>query len=450
MNRQLLIIRYTSIKTVMERGNSMSEIKNSGDKGMKIRDILAREILDSRGNPTVEAEVILKCGARGVASVPSGASTGAFEAVELRDGESRYMGMGVRGAVKAVRQIIAPGLKGMDASRQREIDQWMIAEDATANKSHLGANAILAVSLAVAKAAANGMKLPLYRYLGGCGARELPIPMMNVINGGRHADSSMNIQEFMIMPVGFMSFHERLEAGTRVFHTLKRILMAEHYTTSVGDEGGFAPAFERDEQALDFLIRAIEEAGYQPGRHFRIALDVAATEMYDAALREGKDVMYYFWKSGIYKTPEEMIAYLKELCDRYPIYSIEDGLAEEDWMHWEQLNRTLGSRVQLVGDDLFVTNTERIRKGIRQNAANAVLIKVNQIGTLTETLDAIRMTKENGWRAIISHRSGETEDTTIADLAVAVNAGQIKTGAPSRTDRVAKYNRLLRIEEEIW
>ena len=449
MNRQLLIIRYTSIKTVMERGNSMSEIKNSGDKGMKIRDILAREILDSRGNPTVEAEVILKCGARGVASVPSGASTGAFEAVELRDGESRYMGMGVRGAVKAVRQIIAPGLKGMDASRQREIDQWMIAEDATANKSHLGANAILAVSLAVAKAAANGMKLPLYRYLGGCGARELPVPMMNVINGGRHADSSMNIQEFMIMPVGFMSFHERLEAGTRVFHTLKRILMAEHYTTSVGDEGGFAPAFERDEQALDFLIRAIE-AGYQPGRHFRIALDVAATEMYDAALREGKDGMYYFWKSGIYKTPEEMIAYLKELCDRYPIYSIEDGLAEEDWMHWEQLNRTLGSRVQLVGDDLFVTNTERIRKGIRQNAANAVLIKVNQIGTLTETLDAIRMTKENGWRAIISHRSGETEDTTIADLAVAVNAGQIKTGAPSRTDRVAKYNRLLRIEEEIW
>ena len=349
-----------------------------------------------------------------------------------------------------MRQIIAPGLKGMDASRQREIDQWMIAEDATANKSHLGANAILAVSLAVAKAAANGMKLPLYRYLGGCGARELPIPMMNVINGGRHADSSMNIQEFMIMPVGFMSFHERLEAGTRVFHTLKRILMAEHYTTSVGDEGGFAPAFERDEQALDFLIRAIEEAGYQPGRHFRIALDVAATEMYDAALREGKDGMYYFWKSGIYKTPEEMIAYLKELCDRYPIYSIEDGLAEEDWMHWEQLNRTLGSRVQLVGDDLFVTNTERIRKGIRQNAANAVLIKVNQIGTLTETLDAIRMTKENGWRAIISHRSGETEDTTIADLAVAVNAGQIKTGAPSRTDRVAKYNRLLRIEEEIW
>ena len=263
----------------------MSEIKVSGDKGMKIQDILAREILDSRGNPTVEAEVILKCGVHGVASVPSGASTGAFEAVELRDGESRYMGMGVRGAVKAIRQIIAPGLKGKDASRQREIDQWMIAEDATANKSHLGANAILAVSLAVAKAASAGMKLPLYRYLGGCGARELPIPMMNVINGGRHADSSMNIQEFMIMPIGFLSFHERLEAGTRVFHTLKRLLMAEHYTTSVGDEGGFAPAFERDEQALDFLIRAIEEAGYQPGRHFRIALDVAATEMYDAALR---------------------------------------------------------------------------------------------------------------------------------------------------------------------
>ena len=449
MKRQLLIIRYTSIKTVMERGNSMSEIKNSGDKGMRIRDILAREILDSRGNPTVEAEVILKCGARGVASVPSGASTGAFEAVELRDGESRYMGMGVRGAVKAVRQIIAPGLRGMDASRQREIDQWMIAEDATANKSHLGANAILAVSLAVAKAAAAGMKLPLYRYLGGCGARELPIPMMNVINGGRHADSSMNIQEFMIMPVGFLSFHERLEAGTRVFHTLKRILIAEHYTTSVGDEGGFAPAFERDEQALDFLIRAIEEAGYQPGRHFRIALDVAATEMYDAALREGKDGMYYFWKSGIYKTPEEMIAYLKELCDRYPIYSIEDGLDEEDWEGWQKLTARLGGKVQLVGDDLFVTNTERLAKGIELGAGNAILIKLNQIGSVSETLEAIKMAHKAGYTAISSHRSGETADTTIADLAVALNTCQIKTGAPSRSERVAKYNQLLRIEEEL-
>ncbi len=421
------------------------EIKN----GLQIREIHGREILDSRGNPTVEAEVLLKCGARACASVPSGASTGAFEAVELRDGDARYMGKGVRGAVKSINQILAPGLSGMDATDQRGIDQWMRAEDATPNKSHLGANAILAVSLAVAKAAAQGLKMPLYRYLGGCGARELPVPMMNVLNGGRHADSSLNIQEFMIMPVGFQSFHERLEAGTKVFHTLKKLLMADHYTTSVGDEGGFAPAFERDEQALDYLLRAIEEAGYQSGKHFTIALDVAATEMYDAAVKEGKEGMYYFWKSGTYRTPEEMIDHLRELCDRYPICSVEDGLAEEDWTHWEQLTRVLGSKVQLVGDDLFVTNTERIKKGIERHAANAVLIKVNQIGTLTETLDAIRLTKENGWKAIISHRSGETEDTTIADLAVAVNAGQIKTGAPSRTDRVAKYNQLLRIEEDL-
>lgn len=417
--------------------------------GLQIKEVHGREILDSRGNPTVEAEVLLKCGARGRASVPSGASTGAFEAVELRDADGRYMGKGVRGAVKSINQIIAPSLAGMDATQQRRIDHWMLAEDSTPNKSHLGANAILAVSLAVAKAAAAGLGMPLYRYLGGCNARDLPVPMMNVINGGRHADSSLNIQEFMIMPVGFLSFHERLEAGTKVFHTLKKLLMKDHYTTSVGDEGGFAPAFERDEQALDYLLRAIEEAGYQPGKHFKIALDVASTEMYDAAVQEGKEGMYYFWKSGVYKTPEEMIEYLKELCDRYPICSIEDGLAEEDWAHWEQMTRVLGSRVQLVGDDLFVTNTERIQKGIERNAANAVLIKVNQIGTLSETMDAVRMTKENGWRAIISHRSGETEDTTIADLAVAMHAGQIKTGAPSRTDRVAKYNQLLRIEEEL-
>lgn len=448
MDRGILFLKK-DYSTCAEMEDSMYRERKETKNGMQIKSIYGREILDSRGNPTVEAEVMLKCGVKGRASVPSGASTGAFEAVELRDKDGRYMGMGVCGAVKSINQIIAPGLTGMDVTDQRCIDQWMLAEDATPNKSHLGANAILAVSLAVAKAAAQGLKLPLYRYLGGCNARELPVPMMNVINGGRHADSSLNIQEFMIMPVGFLSFHERLEAGTKVFHTLKKLLMADHFTTSVGDEGGFAPAFERDEQALDYLIRAIEEAGYQPEKHFKIALDVAATEMYDAAAKEGKEGMYYFWKSGVYKTPEEMIEYLKELCERYPICSIEDGLAEEDWVHWEQMNRTLGSKVQLVGDDLFVTNTERIRKGVERNAANAVLIKVNQIGTLTETMDAVRMTQENGWKAIISHRSGETEDTTIADLAVATNAGQIKTGAPSRTDRVAKYNQLLRIEENL-
>lgn len=417
--------------------------------GMQIKEIHGREILDSRGNPTVEAEVILKNGAMGRASVPSGASTGAYEAVELRDNDKRYLGQGVSHAVKAVNQLIAPGLAGKNAQEQRKIDQWMMEEDSTPNKSHLGANAILAVSLAVAKAAAAGQGVPLYRYLGGCNAQSLPVPMMNVLNGGRHADSSLNIQEFMIMPVGFQSFHERLEAGTTVFHTLKKILKADGYTTSVGDEGGFAPAFEKDEQALEYLIRAIEQAGYQPGSQFQIALDVASTEMYDAAVKEGREGEYYFWKSGEFKTPDKMIDYLKNLCERYPICSIEDGLAEEDWSHWEQLTRTLGKRVQLVGDDLFVTNTERIQKGIERNAANAVLIKVNQIGTLSETMDAVRMTKEHGWRAIISHRSGETEDTTIADLAVAMHAGQIKTGAPSRTDRVAKYNQLLRIEEQL-
>lgn len=427
----------------------MSMEKKVCKNGMQIKEVRGREILDSRGNPTVEAEVVLKNGAVGRASVPSGASTGAYEAVELRDGEKRYMGMGVTHAVKSVNQLIAPGLIGMDAQEQRKIDRWMMEEDSTPNKSHLGANAILAVSLAVAKAAAAGQGVPLYRYLGGCNAQTMPIPMMNVLNGGRHADSSLNIQEFMIMPVGFSSFSERLEAGTTVFHTLKKILKEDGYTTAVGDEGGFAPAFEKDEQALDYLIRAIETAGYQPGKHFKIALDVAATEMYDAAVKEGREGEYYFWKSSEYKTPEQMIDYLKNLCDRYPICSIEDGLAEEDWNHWEQLTRALGQKVQLVGDDLFVTNTQRIQKGIERNAANAVLIKVNQIGTLSETMDAVRMTKENGWRAVISHRSGETEDTTIADLSVAMHAGQIKTGAPSRTDRVAKYNQLLRIEEQL-
>ncbi len=418
-------------------------------KGMQIEAVYGREILDSRGNPTVEAEVVLGNGARGRASVPSGASTGAYEAVELRDGGARYLGKGVLRAVQSVNQVIAPGLIGMDGTQQRLIDRWMIEKDGTPNKSQLGANGILAVSLAVAKAAAAGKGMPLYRYLGGCNAQALPVPMMNVINGGRHADSSLNIQEFMIMPVGFNSFRERLEAGTKVFHTLKKLLMAEGYTTSVGDEGGFAPAFAQDDQALDYLVRAVEEAGYRPGQDFKIALDVAATEMYDAARENGREGEYYFWKSGQYMSADQLIEYLGQLCSRYPICSIEDGLAEEDWENWSRLTQALGGRIQLVGDDLFVTNTERIRQGIQRKAGNAVLIKVNQIGTLSETLDAIRMTKENGWRAIISHRSGETEDTSIADIAVAMHSGQIKTGAPSRTDRVAKYNQLLRIEEEL-
>ena len=430
------------IKIMSERGNNMSEIKVSGDKGMKIQDILAREILDSRGNPTVEAEVILKCGVHGVASVPSGASTGAFEAVELRDGESRYMGMGVRGAVKAIRQIIAPGLKGKDASRQREIDQWMIAEDATANKSHLGANAILAVSLAVAKAASAGMKLPLYRYLGGCGARELPIPMMNVINGGRHADSSMNIQEFMIMPVGAASFSEALRMNAEIYHGLKALLNAKGLGTGLGDEGGFAPNLKSNEEAIEVILEAVKKAGYKPGEDIMIALDVAASEFY-------KDGKYQMEGEGLVKTSNQMVDYLAALCEKYPIVSIEDGLAEDDWKGWKALTKKLGTKVQLVGDDLFVTNEERLLEGIKNDTANAILIKVNQIGTLTETFNAIETAKRAGYTCIISHRSGETEDTTLADIAVAVNAGQIKTGAPARTDRVAKYNQLLRIEEDL-
>lgn len=418
--------------------------------GIEITHVHGREILDSRGNPTVEVEVTLEDGVIGRASVPSGASTGAFEAVELRDGDkSRYLGNGVSKAVENVNTVIADLLVGQNALNQVDIDKMMLAADGTPNKGKLGANAILGASLAVAKAAAEFLDLPLYQYLGGVNAKTLPVPMMNIINGGKHADSSLNIQEFMIMPVGASSFKQALEWGTTVFHTLKKLLKSEGFVTAVGDEGGFAPKFSSDEQALEYLVKAIEQAGYKPGEEFFIAIDAAATEMYDEAEKAGKKGGYLFWKSGEYKTKEEMVSYWEDLCNRYPILSLEDALAEEDWEGWSLLTKQLGDKVQLVGDDLFVTNTERIAKGIANDVSNSVLIKVNQIGTLTETLDAIEMAKNNRWTAVVSHRSGETEDVTIADISVATNAGQIKTGAPSRTDRVAKYNQLLRIEEEL-
>lgn len=416
----------------------------------RIKQIYGREILDSRGNPTIEAEITLNNGTIGRASVPSGASTGSFEAVELRDNDPQhYSGQGVKKAVDAINHTIAPMLEGTNIFNQIEIDKKMIAEDGTPNKSRLGANAILGVSLAAARTAANALHLPLYQYLGGVNAKEMPVPMMNIMNGGKHADSSLSIQEFMIMPVGATSFRECLEWCVNVFQKLKKLLQADRLSTAVGDEGGFAPELSSDEEALVYITRAIERAGYKAGTDFMLALDVASTEMYEEALKNGHRGEYYFWKSDEYKTTSNMIDYLADLCERHPIYSIEDGLAEEDWAGWQQLTSRIGKHVQLVGDDLFVTNPERIQNGITKQAANAVLIKPNQIGTLTETLDAIEMTKRNGWNPIISHRSGETEDTTIADIAVGVNAGQIKTGAPSRTDRVAKYNTLLRIEEQL-
>jgi enolase len=418
--------------------------------GLTIEKVIGREILDSRGNPTVEAEVILKDGSMGRAAVPSGASTGAFEAVELRDGnKDRYLGNGVRKAVDNVNTLIAYEIKGMDAALQTEIDAKMLALDGTANKGKLGANAILSVSLAAAKAAAAALKLPLYRYLGGVNAKTLPVPMMNIINGGKHADSSLNIQEFMIMPAGAQSFSEALEHSATVFHTLKKLLKNDGYVTAVGDEGGFAPKFNSDTEALDYIVKAIESAGYRPGEDFYIAIDAAATEMYDEAKKAGREGEYLFWKSGEYKTVEAMVDFWDQVCSKYPVISLEDGLAEEDWNGWKLLTQRLGQRIQLVGDDLFVTNTKRIQEGIKQSVSNSVLIKVNQIGSLTETLDAIEMAKNNHWTAVVSHRSGETEDVTLADIAVATNAGQIKTGAPSRTDRVAKYNQLLRIEQEL-
>lgn len=424
----------------------MDELMNN----MTIEKVIGREILDSRGNPTVEAEVVLADGSMGRAAVPSGASTGAFEAVELRDGDKgRYLGNGVKKAVQNVNTVIAYEIKGMDASAQTELDAKLLALDGTENKGKLGANAILSVSLAAAKAAAASLKMPLYRYLGGVNAKTLPVPMMNIINGGKHADSSLNIQEFMIMPVGASSFSEALEHSATVFHTLKKLLKNDGYVTAVGDEGGFAPKFDSDTQALDYIVKAIEAAGYKPGEDFYIAIDAASTEMYDEAKKTGREGEYLFWKSGEYKTVEQMVDFWDDICNRYPVISLEDGLAEEDWKGWKLLTERLGNKIQLVGDDLFVTNTSRITEGINQGISNSVLIKFNQIGSLTETLDAIEMAKNNRWTAVVSHRSGETEDVTLADIAVATNAGQIKTGAPSRTDRVAKYNQLLRIEQEL-
>lgn len=414
-----------------------------------IAKIVAREILDSRGNPTIEAEVTTVGGVTGWAAVPSGASTGAFEAHELRDGDKkRYQGKGVQKAVANVNNTVAPALCGQCVLDQRALDLKMLALDGTPNKANLGANAILAVSLASASAAAKALRLPLYRYIGGTNAHVLPVPMMNVINGGKHADNNISSQEFMIMPVGAASFAECLQWGTDVFHTLKSILHKKGLSTSVGDEGGFAPNLSGEEEAITTLLEAITQAGYAPGRDFMLAMDSASTEMFEEAKAAGKDG-YLFWKTGVFKTRDEMIAFWDDLTKQYPIISLEDGLAEEDWDGWKQMTQLMGGRVQLVGDDLHVTNTKRLIRGIETGASNSILIKVNQIGSLTETLEAIEMAHRASFTAVTSHRSGETEDTTIADIAVATNSGQIKTGAPSRTDRVAKYNRLLRIEEEL-
>lgn len=407
--------------------------------------VYAREVLDSRGNPTVEVEVVLESGSVGRAIVPSGASTGAFEAVELRDGDKgRYLGKGVEKAVANVNEIIAPELEGMDAFDQPAIDTLMIELDGTHNKGKLGANAILGVSMAVARAAAEELGLPLFQYIGGVNAKQLPVPMMNILNGGEHADNSVDVQEFMILPVGAKSFREGLRMGAEVFHSLKKVLSERGLACGVGDEGGFAPNLGSNREALELIVEAIEKAGYKPGDDVRLGLDVAATEMYD---KETK--LYDLKHEGKKLTAEQMVDLYEEWVNNFPIVTIEDGLDEEDWDGWKILTDRLGKKVQLVGDDLFVTNTERLERGIEAGVANSILIKVNQIGTITETLDAIEMAKRAGYTAVISHRSGETEDTTIADLAVAVNAGQIKTGAPSRTDRVAKYNQLLRIEEMV-
>ncbi len=417
---------------------------------LAIEDVFAREVLDSRGNPTVEAEVVVEGGFVGRAAVPSGASTGAFEACELRDDDkSRYLGKGVEKAVANINEEMADVICGMNVFDQAIIDNAMIELDGTPNKSRLGANAMLAVSLACAKAAAEALDISLYKYIGGCNAKTLPVPMMNIINGGQHADNSVSCQEFMIMPVGAPTFREALRMCTEVFHNLKKVLSARGYSTAVGDEGGFAPNLKSDEEALIVIVEAIEKAGYKPYDDFRIALDPASTEMYEEAKAKGKEGCYYFWKTDVMKTREQMVDFWVDWVNKYPIISIEDGMAEEDWEGWKMLTDKLGGKVQLVGDDLFVTNTERLAKGIDMGVANSILIKVNQIGTLTETLDAIQMANRAGYTAVTSHRSGETEDVTIADIAVATNSGQIKTGAPSRTDRVAKYNQLLRIEEEL-
>ena len=416
-----------------------------------IKQILAREILDSRGNPTVEVDVILAGGVRGRAAIPSGASTGEHEAVELRDGDpTRYLGRGVRKAVENVNAILAPALAGRDATHQQQLDERLLELDGTPNKGRLGANALLGVSLAAARAAASALGIPLYRYLGGTEGKVLPVPMFNILNGGKHADNNVDLQEFMVMPIGAASFREGLRMGAEIFHHLKEVLKSRGLSTAVGDEGGFAPNLQSNEEALEMLARAVEKAGYKLGEQVWFALDPATTELFDAAKTKGKEG-YCFFKSRPDRilSSEEMIDFWKTLCGKWPICSIEDGLAEDDWTGWQKLTRDLGDRVQLVGDDLYVTNTARLRRGITERAGNAILVKVNQIGTLTETLAAIRLAQEHRFGVILSHRSGETEDTTIADLAVATNAGQIKTGAPSRTDRTAKYNQLLRIEEEL-
>ena len=417
---------------------------------LEIEDVKALQVLDSRGNPTVQVEVVLEDGSYGVAMVPSGASTGAFEAVELRDGDKeRYNGKGVLKAVENVNEIIAPALIGEDALNQHALDEKLIKLDGTDNKGRLGANATLGVSLATAKAAAASLGLELYQYIGGVNAKTLPVPMMNVLNGGKHADNTVSSQEFMIMPVGAKSFTEALRWCAETYQALKSILKEKNLATAVGDEGGFAPNLESDEEALELLVEAIKKAGYKPGKEIALATDIAATEMFEEAKKIKENGKYYFWKSKELKTADEMIDWIVSLTEKYPLISIEDGLAEEDWDSWKKLTDKIGSKVQLVGDDLFVTNTKRLQKGLDNKVANSILIKLNQIGTLTETLDAIELAKKHGYTAVVSHRSGETEDTTLADVVVATNAGQIKTGAPCRTDRVAKYNRLLNIESDL-
>jgi len=417
----------------------------SGGEGMIIEEVMAREILDSRGNPTIEAEVYLESGDVGWAAVPSGASTGKREALELRDEDSsRYFGKGVLKAVEIVRTIIGPKLKGMPAYEQRKIDRFMIELDGTSNKSKLGANAILAVSMAVARAASSALGIPLYSYLGGTLAHKLPVPMMNIINGGAHADNNLDFQEFMIVPAGFNSFKEAIRAGAEIFHSLKKILKADNHSTAVGDEGGFAPNLETNEQAIEYILKAIEAAGYKPGEDVFLALDIAASELWEG---EGKYKLR--WSTGDTLTFSELIGVYEDLVEKYPIVSIEDGLGEDDWEGWKELTRRLGGKIILVGDDIFVTNPKIIERGIKERISNAVLIKLNQIGTVSETVDAVNLTQKNGLKAVISHRSGETEDTFIADFAVAMETDFIKTGSASRSERIAKYNRLIRIEEEL-
>ncbi|MBQ2986860.1 MAG: phosphopyruvate hydratase [Tyzzerella sp.] len=412
---------------------------------LPITDVYAREILDSRGNPTVEVEVLAGENIYGRASVPSGASTGQFEAVELRDGEARYRGLGVTRAVDNVNTKIAPELIGVNVFEQTEIDSIMLKLDGTSNKSNLGANAMLGVSMAVARAAANALRIPLYRYLGGASAKIMPVPMMNILNGGKHADNTVDFQEFMIMPVGACCFKEGLRMCAEIYHTLKKILKDENLNTAVGDEGGFAPNLKDAKETLQYIVKAIEKAGYRAGDEVAIALDVAASELYNKEFRK-----YVFEGEDVIRSSEELVDYYEMLIKEFPIISIEDPMDEEDWEGWDLMTQRLGDKIQLVGDDLFVTNTERLRKGIERKVANAILIKVNQIGTLTEAFEAIELAKKSGYRNVVSHRSGETEDSIIADIAVAFNAGQIKTGAPCRSERVAKYNQLLRIEEEIY